>query len=439
MSSPPPLEPNGTSKLKLVIAVLIAVAAAETIGVVQFQVGPGKVLLQPMIWALVLAATWSLAARFLPSAVRVERSLQSFAGRLLNAGLLLFVVKMGLTVGGALPLVRQAGWGLLFQEVGHAFGTLALALPVALMLDIKREAVGATFSIGREGNLVIVADKYGMASAEGRGVLAEYITGTVLGALFIALLAGFVASLNIFDPQSLAMGAGVGSGSMMAAALGAISAQQPPEMVKQLNAIASASNLMTAILGFYLALFVTLPVCSWLYEKLEPVLGGFSGPTSEKTEAAAIDVGATQAWTLPPIDMLAAWATVAGSVIIGNAVTYKVPVLQSLAGVVLVVCIAALVEVAVRLLPRLPHILLLVVVSTVLGIPGPLPFSNALTAAAEKLNFLAFTTPLLALAGFSVAKDLPIFGQLGWRIVLVSLIASTGSFLGAALIAQAFR
>lgn len=38
-----------------------------------------------------------------------------------------------------------------------------------------------------------------MASPEGRGVLAEYITGTVLGALFIAVLAGFIASLHVFD------------------------------------------------------------------------------------------------------------------------------------------------------------------------------------------------------------------------------------------------
>jgi hypothetical protein len=68
-----------------------------------------------------------------------------------------------------------------------------------------------------------------MASPEGRGVLAEYITGTVLGALFIALSAGFIASMHIFDPRSLAMGAGVGSGSMMAAAIGAISAQAPAE------------------------------------------------------------------------------------------------------------------------------------------------------------------------------------------------------------------
>ncbi|SEA04628.1 Protein of unknown function [Variovorax sp. YR216] len=183
------LDKSGTGKFKLVVVSLIVVAIAELIGSTQFKLGPGKVVLLPMLWALLIAAAWGIAARRVPSVGRVSTGLQAYAGGLLNAGLLLFMVKLGLTVGAALPQVRQAGWALVFQEFGHAFGTLALGLPLALLLGIKREAVGATFSVGREGNLVIIGEKYGMASPEGRGVLAEYITGTVLGALFIAVLA----------------------------------------------------------------------------------------------------------------------------------------------------------------------------------------------------------------------------------------------------------
>ncbi|MES2533927.1 MAG: DUF3100 domain-containing protein, partial [Pseudomonadota bacterium] len=241
---------TGSGKFKLVLITLVVVALAELIGPAQFKIGPGKVVLLPMLWALLLAAVWGVAHRRLPAAASVSTGLQSYAGALMNAGLLLFIVKMGLTVGAALPMVKQAGWALVFQEFGHALGTLALGLPLALLLGIKREAVGATFSVGREGNLVIIGEKYGMASPEGRGVLAEYITGTVLGALFIAILAGFITSLNIFDPRSLAMGAGVGSGSLMAAAIGAIGAQQPAEMLPQLTAIAAASNLLTSVVGF---------------------------------------------------------------------------------------------------------------------------------------------------------------------------------------------
>ncbi len=258
-----PLASPLAGRLRLLIVTLLVVALAEWIGSAQFQAGPGKVVLLPMLWALLIAAAWGTAQRRVPAAVRIDTGLQGLAGGLLNAALMLFVAKLSLTVGGALPLVMKAGWALFFQEFGHAFGTLVLGLPLALVLGIKREAVGSTFSVGREGNIAIIGEKYGMASAEGRGVLAEYITGTVLGALFIAILAGFVASLNIFDPRSLAMGAGVGSGSLMAAALGTITAQLPPHMVEEVTAIAAASNLLTMVVGFYFTLFLSLPACSW--------------------------------------------------------------------------------------------------------------------------------------------------------------------------------
>jgi len=437
-------EPAGrgtADKVKIFIGAALVVLIAEIIGVVQFQIGPGKVLLQPMVWALLIAAAWGIASPYLPSPLRISLGLQTFAGQLLNAGLILFIVKMGFTVGGALPAVRQAGWALLFQEFGHTFGTLALGLPLALLLGVKREAVGATFSIGREGNLVIIGEKYGMNSPEGRGVLAEYITGTVLGALFIALLAGFIASLHIFDPRSLAMGAGVGSGSMMAAAIGAINGQSPPEMVKDLTAIASAANLMTAVLGFYFALFLSLPACSWLYDKLEPVLGRFSnfktGEMARTVASAGEAHGGHGAFGFP--DSLLAWIIVAIGVLIGNTLTYHVPVMTSVIGLVIVLGVALLVHVLSSLLKKIPHIFVLVIVTTVLGVPGLLPFSHTMIASVDKLNFLAFTTPVLALAGFSVAKDVPIFKQLSWRIVVVSLTAAAGTFLGATLIAEFFH
>lgn len=441
-AAPVAAQPNTTwpNKLKIFLAGLIVVAIAETIGIVQFQIGPGKVLLQPMVWALLIAAAWGIAAAYLPPPTRIGFGLQVYAGQLLNAGLLLFIIKMGFTVGGALPEVQKAGWALIFQEFGHTFGTLVLGLPIALLLGVKREAVGATFSIGREGNLVIIGEKYGMNSPEGRGVLAEYITGTVLGALFIALLAGFIASLHIFDPKSLAMGAGVGSGSMMAAAIGAINGQSPPEMSKELIAIASAANLMTAVLGFYFALFFSLPVCSWLYDRLEPVLGRFSNFKSGADLGPSIaNTSETHHGHFGFSDSVLSWLIVAGGVLIGNSLTYKVPPGLSCVGLLIVLAVALLVDVLSRLLPKVPHIFILVIVTTVLGVPRLLPFSNTMIASVDKLNFLAFTTPVLALAGFSVAKDVPIFKQLSWRIVVVSLTAAAGTFMGATVISEFFH
>lgn len=432
---------RGTDKLRLTIVTLLVVLLAESIGPVQFAIGPGKVILLPMVWALLMAAAWGIAHRRLPAFAAVAPPMQGYAGALLNAALLLFITKLGLTVGGALPQIKQAGWALFFQEFGHAFGTLALGLPLALLLGIKREAVGSTFSVGREGNLVIISERYGMASAEGRGVLAEYITGTVLGALFMALLAGFVASLNVFDPRSLAMGAGVGSGSMMAAAIGAITAQVPADQVKTLTAIAAASNLLTSVIGFYFTLFLSLPACSWLYDKLEPVIGRLTARgrrAEETTVSGPIEAPAAQ-HTLSIGGTLLAWGIAIGGVLIGNTLTYKVPLQTTIAGALLIVVIAAIVEAIKRTIPKLPMVLTLSVVATVAGIPGLFPFSDTLLALTGKINFMAFTTPVLALAGFSVAKDLPLFRKLGWRIVLVSLTAAAGTFLGATLIAEFFH
>lgn len=435
-----PAAPSTAGKARLLVVTLVVVALAELIGQAKFKVGPGVVVLLPMLWALLIAAAWGIAQRHIPAAARVDTGLQGLAGSMLNAALLLFIVKLGLMVGGGLPMIKQAGWALFFQEFGHALGTLALGLPLALILGIKREAVGSTFSVGREGNIAIISEKYGMASPEGRGVLAEYITGTVLGALFIAILAGFITSLNIFDPRSLAMGAGVGSGSLMAAALGAIAAQQPAELLPQLTAIAAASNLLTSVVGFYFTLFLSLPICSWLYGKLEPVLGRVTKRGREPVAESAPDMGHTlAAHTLTLGDTVLAWVVMVGGVVIANLLSFKVPMVDSLIGLLVVVLIVAFVEGLKRMIPRLPMILVLSVVATVIGIPGLFPFTGAVLAATAKLNFLAFTTPVLALAGFSVAKDLPMFRKLGWRIVVVSLTATAGTFLGATLIAEFFH
>ena len=234
---------SGGGKLTLFLLALVIVVIAEAIGNVSIPVGAGKIVLLPLLWALLLGGALGLMSPRLPAPLRLTGALQNAAGAYLQPALLIFIAKLGLLVGGSLPKILASGWALAFQEFGHFFGTMVFGLPVALLLGIKREAIGATFSVGREPSLAIIGERYGMDSPEGRGVLAEYLTGTVFGAVFIALLAGLIASLGIFNPLALAMGAGVGSGSMMAAASGAIAAQQTPEVAKDVATFAAASNL----------------------------------------------------------------------------------------------------------------------------------------------------------------------------------------------------
>jgi hypothetical protein len=49
-----PLACAVSGKFRLVVGTLLVVAAAELVGPAQFNVGPGKVVLLPMLWALLI-------------------------------------------------------------------------------------------------------------------------------------------------------------------------------------------------------------------------------------------------------------------------------------------------------------------------------------------------------------------------------------------------
>ncbi len=247
--------------------VLVLVIITEFIGVQKFNLSVATLALFPMLYAMVLGAIISW-----PTLKWMNEKEMKAASHVLEIAFLLFVAKLGTMMGPSLPKIASAGIALAFQEVGHFIGTIALGLPIALLIGMKREAIGATFSIDREPNLAIISEKYGVNSPESRGALGVYLCGTLFGAIYLAIFAGFLGNLGIFHPISLAMGAGVGSGSMMAAATGAL-AVTFPDQADEIALFAGAANLMTTILGTYICLFFSLPVTARLYEWLEPILG----------------------------------------------------------------------------------------------------------------------------------------------------------------------
>jgi hypothetical protein len=434
---------GGLRSAKLFLYAAIILLIAEFIGSFTFKVGPGKVVLLPMIWALLLGAAVGLASERWRSAARLDVKTQFLAAAILQPALLLFVAKLGLMVGGALPKLAAAGWALAFQELGHFVGTILLGLPLALLLGIKREAIGATFSVGREPSLAIIGEKYGMDSPEGRGVLAEYLTGTVFGAVFIAILAGFVASLNIFHPLALAMGSGVGSGSMMAAASGAIAAQQTPEMAKTVLTFAAASNLITTTIGTYFTLFISLPMAVWGYRLLEPLIGRTSKASDaseviEKSRPKLSDVE-TAAPQLGYRGKLLAWGVTAVFALGCDWITHGTTPFMGLPGMLIMVLATiigdAIYTVTGRKIPAVCWVSIVAMFMT-----SPLcPWASQISTYSAQNDFLGITTPMLTFAGLSIAKDIPAFRRLGWRIVLVSFVANAGTFLGASLVAQIFH
>ncbi len=241
---------------KIHILALIIVVIAEMIGIFKF----GLVVLLPLLYALVIGAIVSFPRWNFIKLPEMER-----AGKMLGVGVLLLMTKIALDIGPNIGLIMQSGFALLMQEFGHFFGTLIFGLPMALLLGMKRESIGACYSIDREANVAIIFERFGLDSPEGRGVMGMYVCGTVFGAFWVSLLAGAIAQLGIFHPHALAMGAGIGSASMMAASTSSIIAVHP-EWAETVRAYAAAANLLTSVIGIYFSLFISLPVTIKVYE-----------------------------------------------------------------------------------------------------------------------------------------------------------------------------
>ncbi|MFM1654293.1 DUF3100 domain-containing protein [Brevibacillus sp. B_LB10_24] len=255
------------NQLKIHVIVLALVIVAELIGTHKINLGFGVLALFPMLYALIMGGVISW-----PSFKWLKEKDMKIAANILGISFILLVAKLGTTLGPSVSKIFDAGFALSLQEVGHFIGTIILGLPVALLLGMKREAIGATFSIDREANLAIISEKYGVDSSENRGAIGVYICGTLFGAIYLGLLAGLLGSTGIFHPISLAMGAGIGSGSMMAAASGALIAVFP-QSEQDIIVFAGSANLLTSILGTFVCVFFSLPVTERLYRWLEPKLG----------------------------------------------------------------------------------------------------------------------------------------------------------------------
>ena len=223
--------------IKLHFIALCLVVISEYIGIVKFNLGKGVIALFPMLYAMV----FGVLTKFLK--ITNEKDMED-AGSLVSVTLLLLMAKYGTTIGPSFPKLVSASPALILQEFGN-IGTVLLGVPVALFLGLKRETIGATHSIAREPNIAIIADKYGLDSPEGEGVLGVYTP---------------------LHPYSLAMASGVGSASMMTASVGALSTLYP-DMADTIAAFGASSNLLSGLDGVYMSIWIALPLTEYLYKK----------------------------------------------------------------------------------------------------------------------------------------------------------------------------
>ena len=270
--------------LRLHITVLILVVIAERIGNIAITVGVGKIVLLPMMYALLMGIL--TAPRF--TKISTDKEVK-VASSLLGVTLMLLMAKYGTLVGPSLPKILAASPALILQEFGN-LGTILLGIPVAVFIGLKRETIGEAHSIAREPNVALIGERYGLDSAEGRGVMGVYICGTVIGTIFFGLMASLAAAYLPFHPYALAMAAGVGSASMMTAAVGSLSAMYP-QMADQLAAFGAASNMLSGLDGLYMSIWLALPFSEWLYRKVYRLKYGTDPEPVKKEEPRALTEG----------------------------------------------------------------------------------------------------------------------------------------------------
>ena len=262
------LKKNPWRDYRLHFTILILVIIAMFIGPIEIEIAKGvTVSIMPLLYTMILGLVFHLAEPI----CWIERKQSRVAEGAMMLFIGILIAKLAVSSGQSMHLLFEMGPALMLQELGH-LATILIALPVALLLGFKREAIGMTNSIGREPEVAVVVDKYGFNSPESRGIFALFIVGTMIGTVFISFLTSICVSILPLHPYAFAMASGVGSASMNAASIGPTLAAFPA-LETQIEAFAGFSNLLSFSVGIYIVIFLALPLTEKLYMILEPRIG----------------------------------------------------------------------------------------------------------------------------------------------------------------------
>lgn len=420
--------------VRLYIIVLILSLCAEYIGIVKVPILIGTVVLLPLLYAFVLALFFN------PNITRLGKLVGENGHKVSSQWILIclmpFIAKASVMVGPRIHDIVAAGPALLLQEVGNV-ATVLFALPIAVLcFGMGRETIGATHSIAREANVALIADRFGLKSPEGMGVMGVYVTGTLLGAIYFSMMAGVVGSWEIFDIRALSMACGVGSGSMMGACAAAL-AEIFPMRKDDIMAFAASSNFLTTATGMFVSLFIALPFAEWLYKRLsqwrkkgEQVDKSISVNQMVFSDNEDITVSTWQTiWALVPVSVI---------LLLVNWVGTQHNPIEALPGLLVLCAICVVGIVMKRVIPlRIPCVAWVAVAAMLSALPV-MPISTYVLETTQQLGLLSLITPALAYAGIAISQtEITLFRQSGLKIIIVALLTFTGTFVGSLVIAQA--
>ena len=125
-------------------------------------------------------------------------------------------------------------------------------------------------------------------------------------------------------------------------------------------------------------------------------------------------------------------------IILTNVIGYKMPVKDSIIGVLLLSAISLIGLTISKFMSRfvkLPSMMYVSLLGLLLACPVS-PVKDIVVETTTPVAFLAPATALGAFAGVSLGKDLKDFAKMGWKLVLITLFVITGTFIFSALVAD---
>ena len=125
-------------------------------------------------------------------------------------------------------------------------------------------------------------------------------------------------------------------------------------------------------------------------------------------------------------------------IILTNVIGYKMPVKDSIIGVLLLSAISLIGLIISKFMSRfvkLPSMMYVSLLGLLLACPVS-PVKDIVVETTTPVAFLAPATALGAFAGISLGKDLKDFIKMGWKLVLITLFVITGTFIFSALVAD---
>jgi len=438
----------------LIGLVLVTIVIAEAIGIRPVPITDSiTITILPLVFAVLITMILGVPVwrKGILRRLYSPRNV-GFSGAFLIIIMLPLMARYGADVAPRLGEIVSIGWVFLLQELGN-LGTVLLGLPIALLLGLRRHAIGSTLGLGREGELAYISEKYSLNSDPGRGVLSMYLMGTLFGALFFSFFAPVLLGFGL-DVRALAIASGMGSASMMTAASSTLAAQTP-DLQDTIVSYAAASQLLTSFIGTYTMVFLAVPLQRFLYNLLMrgkdrlPAGGAIPAAPSAASASPAADAAPTSAATLFAPRR---YATFAAVLLLSVALVLftqqmklwvnpeSTPLTALTLGGLATLWLFAMIGIVIgdlMTLSRVPVLRDFPVLGWVslTSLAGCLAWGGFVDAIGA-VDFLSLTTPILAFAGVSVADRLVDLSRTSWKVAITAVFVFIGTYVGSALLAQ---